>query len=111
LPNWKQVLENVVSLLKPQGWLWIDDIDLHFYDDGEGIGPSLKAQATNRTDPANQWMGQVAYTSARETLASSNSKWIAAGITSELKERIFQEAEDLVRKVYLEIHMTWSQKM
>ncbi|KAH0584948.1 hypothetical protein H2248_008219 [Termitomyces sp. 'cryptogamus'] len=44
LPNWKQVLENIVSLLKPRGWLWIEDADIHFYDDGpQDLAPSLKA--------------------------------------------------------------------
>ncbi|KAG5731581.1 hypothetical protein E4T56_gene3793 [Termitomyces sp. T112] len=41
LPNWKNVLENVISLLKPKGWLWIEEIDGCFYDD-QGLGPSLK---------------------------------------------------------------------
>ncbi|KAG6864237.1 hypothetical protein C0993_009171 [Termitomyces sp. T159_Od127] len=43
LPNWQKVLENIISLLKPGGWLWIEEVDFWLYDDGpQGLGPSLK---------------------------------------------------------------------
>ncbi|KAG6866005.1 hypothetical protein C0991_009677 [Blastosporella zonata] len=43
LQHWEKVLEHVVSLLKPNGWLWIEDLNSEFYDDGIcGPGPFIK---------------------------------------------------------------------
>ncbi|KAG6861252.1 hypothetical protein C0995_002375 [Termitomyces sp. Mi166 len=116
LPNWKQVLENVVALLKPRGWLWIEDTDMHFYDDGpQGLGPSLKSfndkylsfSKSRNADPL--WMGQVINAALRRSM-ETKPVWTAVGITSELKEEMFREAEDPLRSVYWNVHMTWSQK-
>ncbi|KAG5723859.1 hypothetical protein E4T56_gene9831 [Termitomyces sp. T112] len=123
-----------LTLLKPRGCFWIDDIDINFYDDGpRGLDPNVDPFAASsfdsvieslgsfsevnnvpnrcstngkNDDPGKNWMGQVAYTAARQTLASLNSKWSVVGISSELKAEFHRQAEDSLRGVYLEIHMT-----
>ncbi|KAG6852444.1 hypothetical protein C0991_011891 [Blastosporella zonata] len=43
LQHWERVLKHVVSLLKPGGWLWIEDIDSEFYEDSGNVpGPFTK---------------------------------------------------------------------
>ncbi|KAG6910103.1 hypothetical protein DXG01_013156 [Tephrocybe rancida] len=43
LTLWEQVLLRVMALLKPRGWLLIEDVVMQFYDDGsQGIGLNTK---------------------------------------------------------------------
>ncbi|KAH0578628.1 hypothetical protein H2248_003766 [Termitomyces sp. 'cryptogamus'] len=154
LPNWKNVLENVISLLKPKGWLWIEEIDGCFYDD-QGLGPSLKmfnkkflsySRASNidilvasslasvlqeleslsevhnvaircptngkDNSPNNGWMGQIMWASFRRALTETKALgWLTNEFgTSKQTEEVLQEAEDPLRNVYLQVHMTWSRK-
>ncbi|KAH0586578.1 hypothetical protein H2248_007803 [Termitomyces sp. 'cryptogamus'] len=43
LRNWKTILTHIISYLKPRGWLWIEETDIYFRDDGpHGLGPFCK---------------------------------------------------------------------
>ncbi|KAG5334166.1 hypothetical protein C0989_004230 [Termitomyces sp. Mn162] len=123
LRNWKTILKHIISYLKPRGWLWIEETDIYFRDDGpHGLGPFCKKfndiylsyMSSRNVDP-------LAGSSLSSVLQDTNSfsyrvvkgldpKLIEAGLSPEVMEVVIQEAGDPLRSSYWPFNMTWSQK-
>jgi hypothetical protein len=54
LPNYKATLERTIQLVKPGGWLIIEDVDNGIYRDDSELGPGLSRALAAWTDGLKQ---------------------------------------------------------
>ncbi|KAF8590985.1 S-adenosyl-L-methionine-dependent methyltransferase [Ramaria rubella] len=73
LPNWEKVLSRVIELIKPGGWLLLEDVEAALYAEG-GVAPNLKAY-WERIHELRRERGIDAFAAVKyeKTLQASNS--------------------------------------